>query len=369
MSRRLEIISDPATMTIRVGDVVFDSPRLVHLPERAWEYKETICPPEAGNDYSSKALHKHYADRLGPKFNRRFQAANYWLWIGNRMLPSTANMLRWGKKLWHVYSDNLVKRANDCLAYVTEAERDGLHHLIPAIVAFTAPPSVIRTAVGKGMWKRIAANSRTRNARILQHAQTAPSISERFVWLQQFPSGVLNGVQGLDPDAEALAARLTPWRNPLSFQHTAHIIRDARRMLGDLNPAWGLARIQREHDRAVMERRSRTFSNKPFAQPWAFERGGYKAELLTSKLAIAVEGDTQHHCVGSYASMAADGRYAVLRIEGPHRATAGLVITPQGWGVDQVYGACNAVVPDACRSFVIAAARHLASVTHRARAA
>jgi hypothetical protein len=367
-----EIVSDPASMTVRVGTKVFTRPILNTRVEVDFSIKEQVCaePPPS---HEVKAMHAHYCRELGPKFNRRFQAANYWLWLGNRMSRETANMLRMPRKGWRFYNDDLVARANAALPYVREAETDGLAHLIPAIVVFGAAPADIRKRIGGAAWRQIAHNSKTRNARLMTTAwifAEDDKYCDRFVRLLDFPSGVLNAVHGIEPEEELIAARITPRRTPLAFQQTVHIVRDARRMLADrFNPNWGLARMTREHDEAVRERRRLVFNPAPFSEAWAHENNGFTATLLNNQLDIAVEGDTQHHCVGSYASMAAARDYAVLRIDGRERATAGYRREKHGWYLDQVYGSCNAPVSVSCRGFAIAAGAALSARDFARRAA
>lgn len=349
-----EIIEDPATMTITVGAKVFDRPFLAHIPEWETRIKEQIVDRPMTGDV--KALNAFYCAQLGPKFNRRFQAANFYMWIGNRMSRITGNLLRKsGAVGWRLYSPELVYRANQVLPYIKEAEADGLYHLIPAIVVFQASPSAIRREIGKGAWKRIAANSRSRNMRIMQTVEKVSDVDggnwkPNFVKLLEVRSGVLGGLLWLDDNAMD-AARLAPRSTAMSLLETTHIIRDARRMIGDINPAWSLARIKREHDAAMHEKRRQHFSPEAFDAPWSHSDSGFRAELLVSPLAIVTEGDTQHHCVGSYAREAQTGSYAVLKVEGAERFTIGLMRTPQGWHVDQVYAACNSPVPDPCRNF------------------
>lgn len=369
---RYEIVSDPSTMTIRVGSTVFNRPLLNGRTEIDFEVKSAVCDDSPATA-DVKALHQFYCERLGPKFNRRFQAANYWLWIGGRMTKRTGDMMRMARKGWRWYNNDLVAQANECIDLVREAECDNLYHLIPSIVVFKASPSAIRKLVGGATWKRIAHNSMTRNVRLMRNAWIAPDddkYGDRFVRLLDFPSGVLNAVHGMEYENELLAAKLTPRKTPLVFQQTVHTIRDARRMLGvDFNPAWGLARMQREHDDAARSLRRKNYSADPFADEWVYEAGGYRAELLTNALEIAVEGDTQHHCVGSYASMSRRGDYAVLRIDGAERATAGYLRNGKGWRLDQVYGACNALVGSGCTAFAQAAGAALARAYVQQRAA
>jgi hypothetical protein len=345
-------------MWITVGETIFDKPNLIRQPEYFCATKAAIIKEQPPSTEAA-ALNKFYCERLGPKFNRRFQAANYWLWIGNSMTPTTGNMLRCGGRHWRQYDDELVATAHRALPYINETERDGLFHLIPAIVVFGNSPHEIRRALGNAVWRRIARNSRTRNARIMQAAvrarDGADAARARFVRLLDFPSGVLGGVIDAGSD-ELMAARIAPRKTPMSLTHTRLLIGDAKRMDVEVNPEWGYARLQHEHDAAAKNHQRRRYSDKPFATSWATANDRFGARLLTSPLDIATEGATQHHCVAAYSHEARRGDYAIVRIDGAERATAGYRLHDNGWRLEQVYGACNAAVSEACRAFALSIA-------------
>jgi len=353
------IIADPTALTITVGPVVFDRPDLARRAECWTDVKANICG-EASWDNGPKAAYQYYASQLGAKFNRRFQAANYWLWLGNRLAPSTGNILRAEGRHWKNYHPGLIWRTKSALPYIKEAEHDGLHHLIPIIVAYMESPQEIRRRIGQGAWRRIAHNSLSRNVRIMHAVHRARrdelvTDDDLVVRLLDIPSGVMRAVQGATPD-EVVAARISPRKRVEDFQATVHLVRDTRDMKGlDFNPSWSLARMGREHRAAIRVVMQRGYSDKPFAPDWSYASNGFTAMMLTSQLDIAEEGAIQHHCVAAYAKRAAQGRYAVLRIEGKERATAGFV--PRSGQVDQVYGACNQMVSDECYTFALAASR------------
>lgn len=359
----LPMVVNEAAMTISVGATTFDIPELRKWPENSLTIKHAICVGAGmdteGDDLPS--LHKFYCRVLGPKFNRRFHGANYWLWVGNRLSRSTANMMRMPGRHFRHYSNWLVKKANDSLPYIRETEADELHHLIPAIVTFGGSPSEIKKEIGGAAWKQIARNSRTRNTRIMQIAEHyGDHPKQAFIDLLGVPSGCLNGAKLFLNDANlAMAARLTPKRQAMPFLETAHLIRDARRMGVDINPQWGLARLRREHDEALIERRRGSFSNKTFADAWQHDSDGFHAERLTSQLDIALEGDAMHHCVASYSQLAADHLYLVLRIEGKERATAGYRLSrdDRTWMLDQCYGYCNDAVSSETYAFALEAGK------------
>lgn len=353
-----EIAVDAGALTITVGPKTFDRPLLRRMAERDASVKAEILNETHGEapwDLGLKAAYQFYAKFLGAKFNRRFQAANYWLWLGNRFTARTGNMLRIEGRHWRAYHEGLVWRTKEAGPYISEAEADGLFNLIPLIVAFKAAPATIRKQIGGAAWRRIAHGSISRNCRIMHAIQRArttedvtdPALVERLV---EFPSGVLRAVQGAK-DEEVIAARITHRKTVEAFQATVHLVSDTKRMLGAaFNPAWGLSRMEREHHDAVRELASKKFSSRNFAEPWAFERDGFTATLLTSELDIATEGATQHHCVASYAKQSARGNYVVFRIEGKERATAGYR-AGKSLATDQVYGACNSRVSDDCEAF------------------
>lgn len=365
MTEMCEIVTHWNAMTITVGDMAFTTPRL-------WRYAEKDCSirleiiGEAPWQDGPKAAYQYYAARLGKGFNRRFQAANYWLWIGHRFEPRTANLLRHEGKHWRQYSDIIVKQAHDAFEHVKQAECDGLFNLIPLVICFGASPHEIKCMVGQGAWRRAAANTVSRNMRILHAMNRARRCDsdpvESFQRLLDFPTGIMRGTFAVDDD-EVIAARLTHKKTARDFTATKHLVTDTKRMLGsDFNASWSLTRLIAEHNRAVRQVNKRHCSDKRFADAWTYEADGFRASLLTSKLDIATEGDVQHHCVASYAAEAASGSYAVFAIEGKERATAGV----RNGRLDQVYAACNEPASDDCKAFAFLVAGEYARSLRKA---
>lgn len=360
---RHEMRSDERNMTITVGQKVFAKPDLIRRKEWDFSLKYELCIPPSDISGDNKSRHKFFAEMLGPRFNFRFFAANYWLWVGNCVTVRTGNMLRHEGKHWKQYDSSLVTQAHSVLPYINEAERDDLYHLIPAILAHGASPQEIRAKIGRGSWRRVANNSLSRNLLLMRAARRcrAEDRAAAFIRLLEIPSGVLPAIVDGANEDEIIAARITPRKQSRVFLQTLDTVRDTRRMLTpqEFNADWGLARMRREHElatKAIMERR---YSSKPFASDWRFEDDGFIATLLTSPVDIATEGATQHHCVASYAGYAAKLDYSVFRIEGKERATAGA----RKGRIDQVYAACNAPVSDECRAFAAKVAAQYAKST------
>lgn len=346
---RYPMVVDHKAMTITVNGKVFDKPDLHRRKEFDFDFKAEICGfPDWPRE--QRAWSKFYAEMLGCKFNWRFFGTNYHLWISSKMTQRTSNLLRHEGRHWKHFDTDLVSRTHAVLPYVNEAERDGLFNLIPAIIFFGKSPQAIRAEVGRGAWRRIANNSVTRNKLLMNAARRCERFTPNpagFADLLEVPSGVMREINSGSAD-ELMAARVATRKRPQEFRLAMHAVHDTRRMLGrEFNPEWGMARIVREHEaatRAIMQRR---YSDKRFADDWSFEESGFCATLITSQAEIAVEGETQHHCVASYARSAADGGYAVFKIDGKERATAGV----RNGRVDQVYAACNSPVSKECGAF------------------
>lgn len=343
------MVLDHQAMTITVKDKVFDKPDLFRRPEWDFELKGEICGfPDTPRN--TKTWNKFYSEMLGCKFNWRFFGCNYALWIGGKMTQRTGNMLKLEGRHWWHFDHDLVRKAHAVLPYVNEAERDGLYHLIPIIIALGKSPQEIRATIGRGAWRRVANNSVTRNKLIMNAIRrcTRKDHDNPLPRLLEIPSGVLREIHTADDD-EIMAARISPKMRGVEFRETLHTVRDTRRMLlpSEFNPEWGYARIREEHERATRALVKRQYSDKKFADEWTFSEGGFSAQLLVSQAEIATEGELQHHCVASYARQAAMGQYAVFKIEGKERATAGVI----NGRVDQVYRACNEPVSDACKAF------------------
>lgn len=352
----LEMVSCPHTTTITVGDTVFDKPYLMRVPEYEFFIKDLICGPAPATEMAER--HRFYAERLGPRFNYRFYAANYWLWVGCPFQERTQNILRAAGRHYRHYDGYLVTLAHAARPYVQEAEQDGLFHLIPLIIAFGTSPQQIARMVGRGAWRKLASFSLTRN-KLLMHAivpgklDAGPAKASDLVERMHLRSGILRWVPLSDQDA-VIAARLARKCDLFEFHSTWTEVRDVRRMVGErFNPRWSRARMAEEHERAAREAIAKSYSSTRFAPDWSFSDNGYLATLLTSPAEIGTEGAIQHHCVGSYARDAEAGRYAVFRIEGSERATLGMRASRNGttFSVDQIYGVCNSQVSEKCELF------------------
>lgn len=257
MKRSLyEMVVDDKEMIITVGEKVFREPYLYRMPENYFHLKADICG-SLPKDQSLKAWHKHYTELLGPRFNYRFFAANYWLWMGNRVTQRTSNMLKREGHHWKMYDKDLVKLLTPALPYIKDAEKDNLYNIIPIILLFGQSPQNIEDSIGYEAWQRIAGNSVSRNLLIL-HAvlRCSDNDQNRLVALKKLldvPSGVMHGIRNHIDDATLIAARITPLKNKEVFLKTLTLVRAVKNTFHStkFDPNWNYEQFQKEHKEAL----------------------------------------------------------------------------------------------------------------------
>lgn len=377
-NNNFQMVVDQGVHSVTVGDWVFDSVVMAPAKEGDFEEKNAcllangIEPPELeycateetkgefggeviGPDWGEKlrAAHTSYANHLGARFNYRLYGAMFNAWCG--WMPREAwPFLHQDGYRWKYLHRNTVEAARHAKPYVLETINDGLLHLVPAVISFGAPPGEIKKAVGKATWKKIAANSKTRNHKISQmHFRSGESAAAAWAAGVQMRSFCLHrsGAQlvygSLDQDIHA--SRIAGACRAIEFDSALQLIRDASRM-GVYNPEWSLRRLTREHDRAAEIRAHEGYPSKPFCADQTATVDGFTFTRVTSQSKVAAEGGKMRHCVAAYARDCQRGVYAVYAVDGPERATLGVRLNGTGRGFDQIYGACNKRVSDRCRA-------------------
>lgn len=293
---------------------------------------------------------RYYADVLGAKFYRRLTGASWQLHVAWMPRDLWRLVSRTGFH-WRQINRASLYAAQRVREHVLQAHADGLAHLVPIIIAFEKSPSEIRSNLGGAVWRRLANNSKSRNHKISQALFSVPmgERAEVCASIIGIKSGNLH-VLHLEMNRAELAAHADAISTCDGFTEAMMLVRDAHAMR-NYNPRWSLNRLRREHDREAERIATAQHSTKPFCAPHIATVDGFTFTRLTSPAEVAKEGHTQSHCVGGYIRACQSGRYAVYKVEGKERATLGLHIqdgTP--WGLDQLYGACNSRVSDACRS-------------------
>lgn len=226
-----------------------------------------------------------------------------------------------------------------------QALKDNQKNIIPILNRHGKTPQELKEELGKGLWKKLCANSFYRNNLI---ANTT-GIYERII---KWDSGALKGNR---PHARHWAKNVckVPYAK-MKGQYTEEVqlFLDTERMAGNMglpfNENWSKLKMKEKHDEYMnIQIRDREEERKKRDELYRlkieklqsidlskvypkteFELDGVKATILTTYEQIQQEGVTMHHCVGSYAEEVMDGTYVVVHISGDsEESTLGLSLS------------------------------------------
>ena len=244
----------------------------------------------------------------------------------------------------HRQIGNMVKAQLD---RIHRAQLDGIENVAPILVALRCDPAEAKRRVGKAVWKKVHHSPLGRNvtrARILMKTLI------RLADLVEFPDGALAEVERkakvYSEGAVIVAGRVS--RNRTEFRAAVMLAHDLARMGGAaVDLRWSLRRLREEHDRRAMEWAREKSDPTPWREPFTTTQDGYTFTMLNSGADFAAEGMAMKHCVASYREDAKAGRYIIMRIEGPERATVRFGGHPVR--VQEVKARYNGPVSEACR--------------------
>ncbi|WP_428516309.1 hypothetical protein [Roseovarius sp.] len=200
-----------------------------------------------------------------------------------------------------------------------QAEKDGIKHVSPILVAFCASPAEVKAQVGAGLWKQVHHAKLTSNKhRLTLMLRMGWSFEQSLIWptrrrfdpwkYRSYGNAKLHQAARLAGDGGDVVEWLM-------------LLRDCARMGVQIDPSWGRKRLRREHDAAALEAVLKNADPTPWAKSWFIDVDGYSFSLLTSEVALATEGATMSDCVRGYAPYCRSGVEVVLSIQGPERAT------------------------------------------------
>jgi hypothetical protein len=240
-----------------------------------------------------------------------------------------------------------------------QALEDSQDNLIPIIFYTKKPPKILEDEFGKGSWKALCKNTKTRNryiAEILYHT-FAHDKGELLKVLVQTPSSLLKVFKrsySVDGDFLKYATKYLKgsWGNKREITRVWHTFRDTRRLSAQLTLRMPLnllpRNLQKHHDLLSERILARRYSPDIFSwisnYPLYFEDSGLSANVLKSPQEIASEGAAMHHCVGSYAEVVYNKKYLVISIKdssGERYSTLGLSVHADGFKKDQHYKRYN----------------------------
>ena len=243
---------------------------------------------------------------------------------------------------------NLVHHLGVSYDKVKQADKDGLQHITPFVFLFNKDPKELKALFGNSVWKRLSKNSFSRNKKIIQklpfgvyqgQCSGLKYLKNRISQYSELPTTLIQYIGGSYTYYETLKYVSNfkgIWSDREKVRSICVLYDDTLSMFEQLgeafNPSWSLRRLKEEHDAASKKILLKDFSSDrfewiPAGYPETFDHEGFTATLLDNRLAIAEEGKTMHHCVGSYAELSANGKYLVYSIldkDGNRYSTLGL---------------------------------------------
>ena len=295
--------------------------------------------------------------------------------------PYTAYRSLWytGKKI----NNNLYSLVVRNWDIIQQAEKDGLKHITPFIAYWEKSPTELRALFGKGVWKKLSSNSYTRNILLAQKMLFSWQGGKILTFDLEVPSTLLRS--SVNPDIahyvfknseKSMRDVLKAFKKTTEERKLLDIVRDCKRMKVQLGQPfslnWSPRRMEEEHNNSSRELQRRreeeraaydqTYREKlekaksknlaDFYKVNKWQEDSISARLLTTYDEIVAEGNTMHHCVGSYALDVMDDEYLVVHVESEeYKSTVGMRKSETYWQIEQQYGICNDYkVPEAHKS-------------------
>lgn len=256
---------------------------------------------------------------------------------------------------------------------LTQAVKDGQKNILPIIAYVGETPQELRKSFGKGMWKKLCANTQHRN-RLITYSPLPWDSALRL------DSGALKFANNAEAIHWAKNVCKIPYTKIKSQegQESVMLFNDTKHMASreeqPFNPSWSKLKMQEKHNeymtiaqreadtlrkkrdeayRLKMEKLDKADLSDVYPQT-TFEKDGVVATILTTYEQISQEGITMLHCVGSYAERAIEGQYAVIHMSGDNEETTlglsvdssirGVKVEEKVFRFNQHYGKCNSYV-------------------------
>lgn len=216
----------------------------------------------------------------------------------------------------------MVPLIKECKPLLDQAKADGLHHLMPIILATKMSPKEAKKALGKGNWKKVCSQSFTRNLLIMKAVVTSGNpVVEVAI---HTPSSLLKRGKIVDEDIAKLLKNNKVVTKRREADRVVMYAQYLRRHNIAVNPEWTIDRLREEHDnvshafrrRELTERMSKEtiIATEGFPSSLSDAAGMYTATLLRSPYDLHVEGEEMRHCVGGYHKSVADGHCLIYSI-------------------------------------------------------
>lgn len=226
-----------------------------------------------------------------------------------------------------------------------QALKDNQKNILPILSKYGKTPQELKEEFGKGLWKKLCANSFHRNRLLVN---SALGVECNIGW----DSGALKGNRPAARHWAKNVCKIPYVKMKGELPIEVHLFLDTERMANALrlpfNEKWSKLKMQEKHNEyaAIINRQTEELRikrdeayqlkieklqsidlSKVYPQT-EFELDGVKATILTTYEQIQQEGVAMHHCVGSYAEEAMDGTYVVVHISGEsEESTLGLSLS------------------------------------------
>lgn len=247
----------------------------------------------------------------------------------------------WLSGLHGAHRELFERRLGDMPETLVDADRDGLHHLLPVLLVTGQDVATMRRDVGRAVWRKI------------HHASEQTNFLRSLIWLRFEADACWGDIVNLkqahlrscrnaiDWQTAKLADRLA---EPGRFLQVSMLYRDVVKMGGEQSKKWSLSRLKREHARLSTQCAIADADPQDWCPPFQTLQDGFTFARLTSERDFVIEGKTQRHCVGSMRDEAKKGRIVVMRCTGRERATL-LIKSDKSL---EVASSANGAVSDRC---------------------
>lgn len=370
MSRKYtyEFIVDTESKTVSFADFKHSHYFLIKTPQDALSALGVYGSPKKAN----QEFNEKYG--LTPtKFKKIWNAIQRKVWVE----PVEKYIMRFGFNSRGKICPHRLGDIWDSLELIKQSEKDCTENIIPFQIKHGKDTKMLREHYGKGVWKKLCANSMTRNKHIASvvggrnahDGSTIENVIQMPSWMlkkgRQNPYGW--GKMGLH------CYQLFGKDNIRDMVRYQNLARDCQQMASQLGYSFDPLKHSYEstlekHNEYKEKINLKKYSKDPFI--WmkditkVVEHRGYKAELLDNAFDIRNEGERMHHCVGAYSGYCAEGEYMVWHVskDGEPCSTIGIQkeTTYQyfqdpmlerkevgfKWEIQQHYGICNKHVED-----------------------
>ena len=257
---------------------------------------------------------------------------------------------------------------------LTQAVKDGQKNILPIIAYTGETPQELKKNFGKGLWKKLCANTQHRNRLITCSPLpwgSALRLDSGALKFANFNAEAIHWAKNVCKIPYTKIKSQEGQESVMLFNDTKHMARHEEQ---PFNPSWSKLKMQEKHNeymtigqreqearrkerdevyRLRVEKLEKADLSEVYPQT-TFEKDGVVATILTKYEQIKEEGITMRHCVGTYAENAINGAYAVIHMSGDdEETTLGLSVDSSIWGVkveekmfrfNQHYGKCNSEV-------------------------